>query len=158
MNWFMVKSHTSDIRMTYEDIRVTFRWHASTYEWHTDDIRVNASDILMTYEYIRVRYHCIQVHTSDIQMTYEYTYDIRAHTSDTSDMRVHTSDIQITYMWHTSTYSWHTNDIRMTWEILNRVKNLELLDSNFQHYFWQKHCFRWLQMIFGYYSDSHTFY
>ena len=39
---FMVKHHTSDIRMTYE--------------WHTVDIRVHTSDIRMTYEYIWVTF------------------------------------------------------------------------------------------------------
>ena len=53
---FMVKPHTSDIRMTYEHIRVTYGWHTSTYECHMDDIRVHMNDISMTYEYMRVTY------------------------------------------------------------------------------------------------------
>ena len=53
---FMVKPHTSDIRMIYEYIRVTYGWHTSTYERHTDDIRVHTSDIRLTYEYIRMTY------------------------------------------------------------------------------------------------------
>ena len=70
---FMVKPHTSDIRMTYEYIRVTYGWHTSdigmtyeyiqvTYGWHT-------SDIGMTYKYIRKTYGW---HMSDIGMTNEY--------------------------------------------------------------------------------------
>ena len=87
---FMVKPHTSDIRMTYEFIRVTYEWHTSAYEWHTstyewntDDIRVHTSDMRMTYEYIRVTYKWhtithewhtdeIRVHTTEIRMIYEY--------------------------------------------------------------------------------------
>ena len=72
--WFMVKPHTSDMRVTYEwytsDIwvtykytRVTYEWHACTYEWHTstyvsntDDMRLHASDIWMTYKYMQVSF------------------------------------------------------------------------------------------------------
>ena len=89
MKWFMVKSHTNDIRMTYE-----------TYEWHTDDIRVHTDDI----QDIRVTY---EWHKS----TYEwYTDDIRVHTGD---IRVYTSDIQMTYEYTQMTYEWHTSDIQM---------------------------------------------
>ena len=66
----------------------------------------------------------------------------------TDDIRVHTSDIWMTYEWHTSTSDWdtngirvhidktqaHANDMRMTWEMLNRINDLELLDCNFQNY------------------------
>ena len=45
---FMVKPHTSNIRMTYKYIRVIYGWHASTYERHTDDIQEHPSDIRMT--------------------------------------------------------------------------------------------------------------
>ena len=48
---FMVKPHTSDIRMTYDYIRVTYGWHTSIYEWHTNDIRVHTSAIRMTCEW-----------------------------------------------------------------------------------------------------------
>ena len=48
--------------------------------------------------------------------------------------------------------------MRITQEILHRITDWELLDRNFQNYLWKKHCFRRLQMIFGYYFDSHTFY
>ena len=79
---FMVKPHTSDIRMTYEHIRVTYGWirvtygwHTSTYEWYMDDIRVHMNDISMTYEYMRVTYEwhtsIYEWHTSDIRITYE---------------------------------------------------------------------------------------
>ena len=47
---FMVKPHTSDIRMTYEYIRVIYGWYTSTYEWHQN---------VMTYEW----------HSSEILMT-----------------------------------------------------------------------------------------
>ena len=83
---FMVKPHTSDIRMTYEYIRATYGWHTSTYEWDTDNIREHMSDIRMTYEYIQVTYE-------HIRMPYEY--------------------LRVTYRWHTSTYEWHTDDIRI---------------------------------------------
>ena len=72
---FMVKPHTSDIRMTFEYIRVTYGWHTRTnewwwhtrtYEWHTNDTWVHTSDMRMTYEYIRVTYGW---HTNDIRMT-----------------------------------------------------------------------------------------
>ena len=63
---FMVKLHTSDIRMTYEYIWVTYGWHTSTYEWHTDDIRVHTNDIRMACKYIRVTY---KWHANDIRMT-----------------------------------------------------------------------------------------
>ena len=94
--------HTSDIRMTYEYIRVTYRWHTSTYEWHTDDIRVHTSDIRMTYEYIRV--------------TYEW---------HTNSIRVHTIYIRMTH-------KLLTNDLRMTQEILDCVKDFELSDLVFK--------------------------
>ena len=42
---FMVKPHTSDIRIHTGDIRV-----------HTDDIRVHTSNTWVTCEYIRVTY------------------------------------------------------------------------------------------------------
>ena len=74
---FMVKPHTSDIRMTYEYIRAKYGWHTSTYEWHTDNIREHMSDIRMTYEYIQVTYE-------HIRMPYEY--------------------IRVAYGWHTNTY------------------------------------------------------
>ena len=102
-----VRVHTSDIRLTYEYIRVPYRWHTSTIEWHTHDIRVQLSDIRMTYEYIRVTYGW---HTSKCEW---HTDDIRVHTSE-----------------------WHPNGIWMTWEIVSRIKDLELLDRNFQIYFW----------------------
>ena len=70
---FMVKPHTSDIRVTYRvytsDIPMTYEH----YQWHTDDIRVYTSDIRMTYEYIRLthKWH-------DIRMTFEWhTNDMR---------------------------------------------------------------------------------
>ena len=47
---FMVKPHTSDIRMTYEYIQVIYGWYTSTYEWHQN---------VMTYEW----------HSSEILMT-----------------------------------------------------------------------------------------
>ena len=85
--WYMVKPHTSDIRVIYEYIWVTYgwhtstyewhAWHTSTYEWHTNDIRVHTSDIPMAYKYIRV--------------TCQY--------------------IWVTYGWYTSTYEWHTDDM-----------------------------------------------
>ena len=88
---FMVKPHTSDIRMTYEHIRVTYGWHTSTYECHMDDIRVHMNDISMTYEYMRVTYgwhaSTYEWHTS----TYEW---------NTNDTRVYTSDIRVTYGRH----------------------------------------------------------
>ena len=55
---FMVKPHTSDIRMTYGYIRVTYGWYTSTYQLHRDDIRVHTSGIWMTYEW----------HTDDIRV------------------------------------------------------------------------------------------
>ena len=77
---FMVKAHTSDIRMTYEYIPVTCGWHTSTYQWHTDDIRVHTSTYrwhTSTYEWhtddIRVHTDDIQVHMSDIRMAVTYT-------------------------------------------------------------------------------------
>ena len=109
--WFIVKPHTSGIRMTYEYTRVTYGWHTSKYEWHTstherhtDDIRVHTSDIRMTYEYIRMTCEYTRVthwwHTN----TYEWhTDDIRVHRND---IQVHMSDIRMT---------WHTNDIRVTY-------------------------------------------
>ena len=80
---FIVKPHTSYIRMTYEYIRVK-------YDWHADDIWVHTSGIRMTYEYIRVT--CGR-HTSDIRMI--------------------SGDIRVTYGWPTSTYEWYTDDIRV---------------------------------------------
>ena len=72
----------------------------------------------------------------------------------TDDIRVHTSDIRMTYEYIRLTCKWHANNIRN----IKSYKGLELLDRNFQNSLWLKHCFRRLQMIFGYYSDSHTFY
>ena len=109
--------HTSDIRttfeyirVTYEYIRVSYKWHTSTYDWHTNGIRVHTDDL--------------RTHRNDIRMTYEY--------------------IWVTYEWHTSGIRVHTHtiDIRMTyklytkylltWEILNCIKDLELLDLIFK--------------------------
>ena len=42
----------------------------------------------------------------------------------------------MTYEYIRVTYKWHVNDIRMTKAILNRIKDLELLDHNFQNYLW----------------------
>ena len=84
-----IRTHTSDMWITYEYIRVTYGWHTSTYDWHTDDIQVNTSDIRMTYEWHTDE---IQLHTSDIRMTW-----------------VHTSDIRITYEYIRVTYGWHTS-------------------------------------------------
>ena len=93
---FMIKPHTSHIRMTREYIRVTYGWHTSTYEWHTDDIQVHKSDIRMTCKYIRGTHEYMRV-------TYEW---------HTSAYEWHTDDIQyirVTYQWHTSTHRWFTN-------------------------------------------------
>ena len=127
--WFMVKPRTSDIQMTYEYIRVAYGWHRS--------------DTRMTYEYIQVMYgwhtstyerhtDVTLVHTTDIRMAYEY--------------------IKIKYERIQMTCKWHAN------EISNRIKDMELLNRNSQNYLWQKHCLRLLQVIFGYYFDSHSFY
>ena len=118
----------------------------TTYEWHTDDIRVNTSDIRMTYKYIRVTYGW---HWSEIRMTYEY---IRvAYGWHRSEIRMTYEYIRVTYRWHKSTYEWHTNGIRVhldkiwahtndmqmtcEWRI-NCIKDLELLNINFQNYLW----------------------
>ena len=73
------------------------------------DIRVHTSDIRMTYEHTQVTYECHTSTYSDIRMTHEY--------------------IQVTY-------KWHANDMRMTEEILNRIKYLKALDRNFQNCLW----------------------
>ena len=65
-----------------------------------------------------------------------HTNGIQVHTDD---LQTYRSDIQMTYQWHTSTYNWHTNDIqianewlRMTQEILNCIKDIELSDQIFK--------------------------
>ena len=108
--WFMVKPHTSHIRMTYEYIQVTYGWHTNTYEWHMDDIPVYTSDIsLYTSKY---EWHAdnIRVYTDDIRMTDEYIQIKYEH------IQGHTSDIRVTCKWH--------------------KKYLELSDRNFQSYLW----------------------
>ena len=112
---FMVKPHTSDIRMTYEYKRVTYGWDTSTYEWHTDEIRVHTSDIRMTYTYIRVIYGWhrskYESHTVWHTSTCEWHMDdIRVHTSD---IRMTYKYVRVTYGWYTSTYEWHKNNIRV---------------------------------------------
>ena len=129
--WFIVKPHTSGIRMTYEYTRVTYGWHTSKYEWHTstherhtDDIRVHTSDIRMTYEYIRMTYGW---HTS----TYEW---------HTDDMRVHTSDIRMTDECKRVTYGWQAVQKK------NKVKKLKRgLELKFGEHF--LHGF-FIQMLF----------
>ena len=84
----------------------------------------------------------IWVYTDGIWMIYEY--------------------IRVTYKWQTSTYrqneriqmacKWHAN------EILNRIKDLQLSNRSFENYLCEEHWFRRLQMIFGYFYDSHIFY
>ena len=91
LSGFMVKPHTSDIRMTYEYIRVTCRWHASIYEWHTKEIRVHTSDIQVTYKYIRVAYRWHTTAHEWHKITQEYMW--------------------LTYEWHASTCEWYKNDI-----------------------------------------------
>ena len=39
--------------------------------------------------------------------------------------------IQVTYVWYMSDIRAHTFDIRMTYELINFIKDLELLDCNF---------------------------
>ena len=80
---------------------------------------------------------------------------MRVHTDD---LRTHRNDIQRTYEWHKSTYDWHMNDIQIAYKWLdNDINNIKLykgfgaVRSNFQKCLWWNHCFRWLQMIFGYY-------
>ena len=113
---------------------MTYGWHTSTYEWHKDDIRVHTNDIRMAYEYTQMIYE----HMSDIWMIYEH--------------------IRVTYEWHTSGIRVYTIDIQIAYEWLeNDIRNIKLYKgfgafrSNFQNFLWLKHCFRWLQMIFGYY-------
>ena len=46
----------------------------------------------------------------------------------TDDIGVHTSDIRKECEHIRVTFKWHVNDMRMTSKILNRIKDLELLD------------------------------
>ena len=158
---FLVKPHTSDIRMTYVYIQVPYGCHTSTYEWHTDDIRVHANGIRVTYEYIRVTsnirmtFECIRItraHMSDIRMKYEYirvTYEWHARAWHTS-----TSKWRLTYEWHTSGMRVQANDIRITYEwhasgirSIKQQKRFEALRSQFSTLFMVKHCFRRLRVI-----------
>ena len=79
------------------------------------DIRIECKR--MTYKQYNDH---MRVHTSNIRMTYEY---IRV-TCDrhTDDIGIHTNDIR--------------NGMRMTQEIRNCIKDLELLDCNFLNYLW----------------------
>ena len=88
--WFIVKPHTSDIRVIDEYIRVTYGWHTSTYEWHTDYIRVTYGWHTSTYEWRTIRYEYIQV-------TYVWS---------TSSYDWHTT----TYEYIRVTYEWHNSD------------------------------------------------
>ena len=84
--WFMAKSHTSDIQMTYEYLEVTYEFIRVIYRCLADDIRVYTSDIRIIYKYIRVTYDW---HTS--------TYERRTST----------------FEWHTRPYEWHTNAMKL---------------------------------------------
>ena len=93
-------------------------------------VKPHTSDIRMTYEYIRVAY---RRHTSRYEW---HTNGVRVHTDD---LQAYRSDIQMKYQWHESTYDWHTNDmqianewLRMTQEILNCIKHIELSDQIFK--------------------------
>ena len=122
--------------MIYKLIEMIYEWHTSKYEWLANDIRVHADDL--------------QTHRNDIRMTCEY---IRvAHKWHLSGIRVHTIDIQMIF-------KLHTNDLRMTWEILNFITDLELSDLIFKavcgkiislggcKWFWLLYC-----------SDPYTFF
>ena len=67
----------------------------------------------LTKAHIRCRRFIVKLQTSDIRMTYEY--------------------IRITYEWHTDGIRVHTTNIRMGYAYINRIKDLELLDRNFQN-------------------------
>ena len=107
------------------------KWQTSeksekSYKWFT--VKPQKSDIRMTYEYIWVTYGW---HTSTYgwhtithkyirvtQLTFEYI-------PLTNGTWVYIDNIQA-----------HANDMRMTQEILTRIKDMKFLDRNFQNYLW----------------------